>query len=166
MPNPNIVQANDPKIFVNACPAIMLANNRIDKLNTLTKYDIVSNIIKNQDITNGAPDGKNTSTNFDLCIDNATMFNPKNEVKLSVKVVNAKLVIVNVYGTMPNILLDNISKNKNIKYEEYPCVLLIASDAIFLNDIFNDSVLFNPRLYTLKYHNVTITNKIIAIAIK
>jgi len=36
-PIPNIVQAKEPKIFVKACPAIMLANNRIAKLKTRTK---------------------------------------------------------------------------------------------------------------------------------
>jgi len=37
IPKLNIVQANDPNIFVKACPAIIFANNRIAKLSTLTK---------------------------------------------------------------------------------------------------------------------------------
>jgi len=78
---------------------------------------MVSRIIKNQDITNGAPDGRNKSTNFVLCNVNATKFKPIKEVKLKQKVVKAKLVNVNVYGIIPNILQLKIRRNKNTKYD-------------------------------------------------
>ena len=53
-------------------------------------------MIKNQDITNGAPDGKNRSTNLERCKVKATKFKPKKEVKLKVMVVKKKLVTVKV----------------------------------------------------------------------
>lgn len=114
-PMPNIVHAKDPKILVSAWPAIIFANNRIAKLNTRTKYEIISNNIKNHDIIKGAPDGKNKSTSLVLCKVKATIFNPINDAKLKQKVVKAKLVTVNVYGIIPNIFALKITKNKKVK---------------------------------------------------
>ena len=58
-PLKTINQIKPAKIFNSVCPDIKFANNRIDKLNTRATYEIISMIIKNGAIANGAPLGKN-----------------------------------------------------------------------------------------------------------
>jgi hypothetical protein len=78
--------------------------------------------MRNHDITIGAPDGRNKSTSLELWIARATRFKPIKETRLKPIVVNAKLVMVNVNGTMPIKLHTRIIKNNRAKYDEYPWV--------------------------------------------
>jgi len=56
-PNANNVQAKVDIIFNNVCPAIILANNRIDKLKGLNKCDINSITTIKGAINIGVPGG-------------------------------------------------------------------------------------------------------------
>ena len=98
-------------ILAKACPANILANNRIDKLRTRTLYEISSKIIKNHDIAKGEPVGKNKFANFEFWIANAMTFKPQNDCIPKYKVVNAKLVKVKLYGIIPNKLNKQINVN-------------------------------------------------------
>ena len=61
-----MVQANPAIIFNNVCPDVILANSRIDNVNTLTMYDRNSIVINSGTINNGTPLGKNNAKNFKL----------------------------------------------------------------------------------------------------
>lgn len=76
------------KIFNNVCPAIILANNRIAKLNTQALYDIISTMINNGAIIVGAPDGRNNVKKFNLCIRNPVIVNPIKTPADNVKVID------------------------------------------------------------------------------
>jgi hypothetical protein len=64
----SIIQTKPTSIFNNACPLHRLANNRIDKLKTLAKYDKLSIITKKGAVINGAPEGKKNSIKVILCL--------------------------------------------------------------------------------------------------
>jgi hypothetical protein len=68
--DPNVIKLheNPIRIFNNACPDIIFANNRILKLNTFAIYDTNSIPIKNVAIINGTPLGKNKFVIFHLCL--------------------------------------------------------------------------------------------------
>lgn len=58
------MNANPINIFNNPCPDNILANNRIDKLKILEKYEISSIIINKGAIKIGVPVGKKLSNNL------------------------------------------------------------------------------------------------------
>ena len=62
----SIAQENPIRIFNKACPDIMLANNRMLRLNTRATYETASIRIRKGAISSGAPDGKNKSANCHL----------------------------------------------------------------------------------------------------
>lgn len=93
-PKDNIVQAKPAIIFSNVCPDIILANNRIDKLNTLAIYDINSINMKKGASWIGAPLGKKKPKNWSLCILNAIILIPIKSVNANPNVTNMWLVIV------------------------------------------------------------------------
>jgi hypothetical protein len=53
-----IVQEKPIRIFSRACPDIMFANSRIERLNILATYETPSIIVRNGAIRNGAPLGR------------------------------------------------------------------------------------------------------------
>jgi len=66
---PKIInQINPAKIFNNVCPDIKFANNRIDKLKTRATYEIISIIIRNGAMANGAPLGKKRAKKLNPCL--------------------------------------------------------------------------------------------------
>jgi hypothetical protein len=70
------------KAFLNRnFPITMFANNLIDKLATLTKYEIISIIS-----INGVPAGKNKEKGLVLFIKQPLKFKPKKNIKLKKKV--------------------------------------------------------------------------------
>jgi len=54
----NATKTNPERIFNSACPAVILANSRTDKLITLDSVETSSIKIMKGVITNGEPDGK------------------------------------------------------------------------------------------------------------
>jgi len=93
------------------CPAVILANKRIDKLNTLAKYDTISTYTKSGRIKNGAPDGINRQKKFNPCNLTARILKPTKKTDDSASVTIIWLVIVKKYGTSPKILDKSTSIN-------------------------------------------------------
>jgi hypothetical protein len=73
-------------ILSKECPAIMFANNLIDKLATLAKYEIISIITRRGVSINGVPAGKNKEKDLVLFIKQPLKFKPKKDIKLKKKV--------------------------------------------------------------------------------
>jgi len=65
-PDEKMLHTNPIKIFIKICPAIILANNRIDKLNIREKYETYSIKINKGIINIGTPSGKNRTKYFSL----------------------------------------------------------------------------------------------------
>lgn len=70
------VQQKEDNIFINAWPAVILANNLIAKLKTLTEYDINSNTNNNGDNNKGVLCGKNKFINFTPLYKTPIIFKP------------------------------------------------------------------------------------------
>jgi len=110
-PNPKLA-----KILSNACPEVILANNRTAKLITREKLEINSIKIIKGVITKGEPWGKKWLNIMILLVTNEWS-QIINIVKLDkTKVNNSWLVIVCVYGIKPaKLQLKIIEKNKVTK---------------------------------------------------
>ena len=108
----NIVIVNVLNIFNKAWPDIIFANNRILKLKTRAKYEIISIGIKKGIIAKGIPVGKNEFDIFTpwmiIFINNA----PIKWIDAKVNVIINELVKVKEKGMSPNILLVKINKNR------------------------------------------------------
>lgn len=70
-PDKSMVHANPAIIFSNVCPEVIFANSRIASVNTFTKYDKNSIVIKSGTIINGTFRGKNNEKKL-----NPWVFNP------------------------------------------------------------------------------------------
>ena len=76
-------------IFNKACPDVILANKRIDKVNTLIKYDITSIVTSRGIIKIGTPFGKKIEKNLNPCFRIPIMLIPTkiDSAKLNVKII-------------------------------------------------------------------------------
>jgi hypothetical protein len=110
-PLPNICQANPASIFKRVWPAIIFANNRIDKLRTRAAYETVSIRIIKGAINTGHPGGKKIPKNPNLCILAPTIFTPIKLAAAMARVTARELVTVKLYGTIPTKLDTNIKEN-------------------------------------------------------
>lgn len=91
-----IAHENPIKIFSNAWPDIMLANNLILKLNTFAKYEISSITTKKGAIKRGTPLGKNKFTKCHASLCTPMTFIPIKCVAAKKNVTIKLLVIVNI----------------------------------------------------------------------
>lgn len=84
-----MVQEKPAMIFNKVCPEVILANNRIDKVNTFTIYDKNSIVIIKGTITKGTPLGKNKAKKFIPCLRSPIIFIPINidRDKLNVNII-------------------------------------------------------------------------------
>ena len=101
------------RIFKRVWPAVILANNLMDKLNTLAKYDSISTYTKNGRMGAGAPAGTNRLKNFNPCNLIERTFTPTKKINDNANVTTIWLVIVKKYGTSPKTLNKNIDMNTN-----------------------------------------------------
>lgn len=88
-------------------PDVILAKSRIDKVKTLTMYEMISITTSNGIITRGTFLGKNIEKNFMLYIFKPKIFSP---IKIESDNENVKviwLVTVKVYGIIPIKLQNN-----------------------------------------------------------
>lgn len=120
------MKTNDDIINNKQCPAIILANNRIDKLKVLIKYDTTSIIIIKGNKGLGAPCGTNNKKKFNLFFKTPIKKKPKLKLKAKKKVILKCAVIVKLKGNKPKKLQHNIKikiLKKNGKYSiPLPCV--------------------------------------------
>lgn len=117
----NKVHEKPINIFNRIWPLIILANNRIAKLNIFEMYEIYSNIIKAGIMATGIPSGKNNSKYFSLWYNILIIFVPIKKLNEKYKVIIKWLVTVMLYGINPNKLEMNIKQNvkKNNVMGEY-----------------------------------------------
>ena len=107
-----MLHVNPARIFKRLCPAIILANNRIERLKTLAINEISSITTRKGAITKGTPEGKKIPSPFALCSKQIKMISAKNCWNAKKKVRINELVMAAVYGIIPKRLLENIKKNK------------------------------------------------------
>lgn len=117
----NKVHEKPIKIFNKIWPLIILANNRIAKLNIFEMYEMYSNIIKAGIIATGIPSGKNNSKYFSLWCNTLIIFVPIKKLNEKYKVTIKWLVTVILYGIKPNKLEMKIKQKvkKNNVIGEY-----------------------------------------------
>jgi len=107
----SIVKLKPIKIFNNVCPAIIFANNRIDKLNKRATYETISIKTNKMAIAIGVPFGKKNPIN----LKNPLLYIAKilimiKRIKAVENVIINELVIVKLYGIKPIIFENKINK--------------------------------------------------------
>jgi hypothetical protein len=107
---PIINQIKPAITLSNVCPAIIFANNRIDKLIGLKKKDKNSIGTSNKLNITEIPEGKKAEKNFSLCFFIESICMPIKQNKLMANVTTSWLVIVKLYGRIPNKLKVKIKK--------------------------------------------------------
>ncbi len=95
----------------NTCPANILANSRIDKLNGRKKNDMISINTNNGNNQFGIPLGTKIFKNDNPCSLNPIIINPIKNDKANVKVTAICAVTVKLNGTKPTKFNNKINKN-------------------------------------------------------
>lgn len=107
-----IVKLKPIKILSNVCPAIIFANNRIDKLKSRAIYETISIKTNKIAIAIGVPLGKKNPINrWNPLLYIARIFIINNKIKAVAKVITNELVIVKLYGINPIMFENKIIKN-------------------------------------------------------
>ena len=99
------------KIFSSACPAVILANNRIPKLKPRAAYDTISIRIKKGPIASGIPAGRACDVKLIFLIVKAIKLIPTNIENAAVNVAATDAVLVSTYGNNPATLAAAIPTN-------------------------------------------------------
>ena len=100
------------KTFIMVCPAIILANNRMDSETGRDKYEMISITIMNGTKTLGAPWGTKELKKCRPWVKMPSKVTPMNTASAMAKVTMMWLVKVKLYGIMPSRLPNRIKRKR------------------------------------------------------